>query len=54
MNNTILSVYVTWDFSHSHYFGMKWRKTKIFTDLLCGIDDVLLKYFPYYHPTELI
>ena len=54
MHNTILSVYVTWDFSHSHYFGVKLRKTKLFTDLLCGIDDVVLKYFSFYHLKELI
>ena len=35
MNNTILSVYV---FLNSHYFGVKLRKTKIFMDLVCGIE----------------
>ena len=54
MHNTILTVYVTWDYSHSHYFGVKLRKTKIFTDVLYGIDHVVLKYFPYYHLKELI
>ena len=49
MHNTILSVYVIWDFSNSHYFSMKLRKTKIFTIILCGINDVVLKYFPFYH-----
>ena len=53
MHNTILSVYVTWDFSHSHYFGVNSRKTKLFTDLLYGIDDVVLNYFPFYHLKEL-
>ena len=33
-----LSMYVTWDFAHSHYFGVKLRKTNIFTIILCGIE----------------